>query len=853
MVIPYGTTTDQIEWFFAATGADQLTAPPDALLTMGGTSVAIDKGAKVDVSGGGDLYAYEFIPGTGGSHDVLDRINTDPFSSNTGYQYPDDRQVYAIVPSLSNATAAAFDPIFSSDYTNLYSASGAGRQVYLGNVPGLAPGWYTLLPAKYATLPGGMRIVENATTTSVAPGYEQKLKDGSYVVSGYYGSAGTSFYDSTLHSFTVQTQATFDKYSNIALTSANAKFAADAAKNGTATPQLPIDAGRLILAPTDSLTIDSALTTTPGKGGRGAEVDITSSAFDIVGSGTGTGAPGAVVLNADDLTNLNAGSLLIGGVRTDNADGTTSLAITAHDILVENDAAHPLSGPEIVLAVDGSGAGITLANGATIIATGTPSVLLSGDYVIDGSQDGMTGQGAVLRVSQGPQRQVTRENPVDLPSGFLSVGEADLEGTSILLESSGDLTASPTASLVTENLALGAGQVSFTNDGTGLSGLVIGDALEALISKVAQLTIRTPGEIAFADGTYDFQNLTLDSQGLSFLGTSTGSVNLDAGTLTLSNSGVVGTACAQDCASSLNIHATEVDFASGTIGAFGFAADTIVATKGIFAQGDATFDAGAAALIMQTPFIGDEALVLTPGQTPVLPSLSFVTTGAVTISNPGDLNVGDFAGTPGATLSISGGSVAISGTTLRATAGTLDIDSAGGIVVASGATLSTPGYQKNFGDAADPYIVSAPGGLVNLTAQNGNIDLMQGSLLSVGGGAGTAGTIEVAAPTGTVNFDGTLDARAPDSGGSLMLDQNSSFDLANFSAMFGNEFDGTIAIRTGTGDLVLAAGDTFKAQNVMLTADGGLVDIAARSTSPASAAAMSACLAKPACRLNRVG
>ncbi len=78
-------------------------------------------GATVDVTGGGDLYAYEFISGVGGSHDVLDRLNDDEFSSKNGFQYPDGRQVYAIVPSLNddvrasafgNGVAALYDPIY---------------------------------------------------------------------------------------------------------------------------------------------------------------------------------------------------------------------------------------------------------------------------------------------------------------------------------------------------------------------------------------------------------------------------------------------------------------------------------------------------------------------------------------------------------------------------------------------------------------------------------------------------------------------------------------------------------------------------------------------------------------------
>jgi len=826
MIIPYGTTTDQIEWFFAATGADELKAPPKAVLTMGGANVNVDSGSTVDISGGGDLYAYEFISGTGGSHDVLDRFNDDTFSSSNGFQYPDGRQVYAIVPSISNAQAAAFDPIYSSNYGDLYSSSAAGKQVYLNNVPGLSAGWYTLLPAKYATLPGGLRVVENTGATNVMPGQSVTLMDGSYLTSGYYGTAGTGDQESELRSFTVQTQSVFDKYSEIALTYANQRFAALAAHNGQLVPQLPMDAGRLVLAPSDTLTIDTTLTTTPGKGGRGAEVDISGSTFDIVSTPPENMPEGTIVLTADELTNLNAASLLIGGVRTDNADGTTSLAITANSILVENDSSHPLSAPEVVLAAFGSDAAITLADGATILAKGDVTDTRSGDYLVDGSQSS-----AVLRVSNGPERQVTRTDlGSDTAAAVLAVGAADIEGTSILLDSSGDLTASSNATIKTDALALGAGEVSFTDNGDGLSGLVITSALEQLFSQSQDLTIRTPGTISFSSGTYNFNNLTLDTPGLSLLDGN--SVTLDADKLTLANSQAAGGACGSAGAlacggGDLAINATEIDFSNGTLRTFGFGGSTtLAATTGIFAEGSATLDAGPAALKLQSPFIGDRAVTIPAGESAVIPELSFVSTGAVTVTNPGNTAPGAFEGTPGASLSIDGKTVAISGTTLRATAGTLDIQSATGITIGDGAVLSTPGYAKNFGDSADPYLVYAPGGLVHLTAIDGDIDLQSGSLLSVGGGIGNAGTIELSAAQGNVVFNGTLDANAPGNGGSFVLDQKGAFNVSNFGSMFGDQFDGTIAIRTGTGNLTLASGDTLKAQNVLLTADDGRVDIA---------------------------
>ena len=378
-------------------------------------------------------------------------------------------------------------------------------------------------------------------------------------------------------------------------------------------------------------------------------------------------------------------------------------------------------------------------------------------------------------------------------------------------------------------LALGAGQVTFTDNGTGLSGLVITPELQALFSQAHELTIITPRAIDFSSGTYTFNDLTLDTPGLSLMDGD--AVTIDADKLTLSNRGDELAACgsdgAPDCGSgALTLSASEIDFASGTVRTFGFGASaTLVATTGIFAAGDATFDVGPAALNLQTPFIGDRVFPAAPGDTVTAASLSLVSTGAITITNPGGVDAGEIAGAPGATISINGGSIDIEGTTIRATAGTLDIQSATTLTVGAGAVLSTPGYQRDFGDAADPFVVYAPGGLVHLTAVDGDIDLQQGSLISVGGGTGTAGTVEFSAAQGNVVFDGTLDAQAPQGGGSFVLDQHGSFDISSFGEMFGDQFNGTIAVRTATGDLVLAADALLKAANVMLTADGGMVDI----------------------------
>src|SRR3546814_17026235 len=74
------------------------------------------------------------------------------------------------------------------------------------------------------------------------------------------------------------------------------------------------------------------------------------------------------------------------------------------------DAANPLSAPEILLAVDGSGSELSIEDGAAIIATGDTTGGETGDFRIDGSGAGMTGEGALVRVANGDERLRSRTN-----------------------------------------------------------------------------------------------------------------------------------------------------------------------------------------------------------------------------------------------------------------------------------------------------------------------------------------------------------------------------------------------------------------------------------------------------------
>ncbi len=844
--IPYGTTTDLTEYFFSPTSDQRLKSLPVAQLTLAGGTVGIDSGAQVNISGGNaDTYAYEFVSGTGGSRDVLDRLNPDQFSSNNGLQFPDGRQVYAIVPSLKDVPAALFDPIYSDGYDALYDASAVGRRVYLNAGAGLDAGWYTLLPAKYALLPGGFRVVENVGATVTAGSDLSGLRDGSQIITGYYGTAGSrgglesAIRDSTPRSFTVQSQSVFRQYSRIELTSATKTFTELAKRDGVPIPRLPNDAARLVINPQTGLRIDAPILSTPLGEGRGSQIDIGGQNINIVGILPTTLPKDIVVVTAASLTNLNAESLLIGGTRTDKRDGTTTLTPTAKSIVVSNSSTTPLTSPEILLAVDGAGSTIELKDGAVISAGSKPFLdQRTGNYIVTGGNV-LTAEGALVRVANGPERLIARVTPQPVPDASLIVGAAQLSGNSVLLDSSGKLDIDVNIGVTAKNLALGPGRVAviFAPTKKLFSGLVITPELQATLSSIERLTLRTSTAIAFGPGSYSFNDLALDTPGLRLLEGS--SVTLQANKLELSNSSAAGVDCTARfvfaCGTgTLNLLSTSTIFGSGTIHTYGFGSQVnLTASEGVIYRGISELDVGPAGLAITTPYLVDQKSTFNKSDDkPLLPSLTLTAGRDISITDPGgDNTASKIDGQPGSELILSSASLALDGARLRATAGKVDIVTTGDINLLRNAVVETPGYLKIFEDALDAsqsIRVSAPGGWLRLLSRSGNIALSSGSLLNIGGAQGAAGSLFLQASNGDkdINLAGTINAAAPDGKASFTFESGGGFNLVDFVTRYGTQFTGDIAIRSGKGNLELGATQLITANNVRLTADGGAVDLA---------------------------
>lgn len=887
--IPYGTTTDTIEYFFSPGTNAVLTSTPVGELRLAGKDIVIDSNAagevRVDARGGGDVFAFEFIPGTGGSRDVLDRFNPDVFSGNDGFQYADGRQVYALLPKNS-ATIALFDPIYSADYGSTAGGdiygSNAGRSVTLEASPGLPAGEYLLLPAKYALLPGALRIVENTGADVPISGTSTTLRDGSIIVGGVYSTAGTQFAESQRRSFTIQTKDVFSKYSRIELTSGTASAIKLAERNDNVAPLLPRDAARVVLAPLTSLKVAGAFATTPTAGGLGAQVDLGGTKIRIAAAGAIAEAATRdyVLLTTDTLANFNAESLSIGAIRNNNADGTTRLDVVTNTLLVDNDV--NFSAPEILLAVGGQGSLLTIedavggGSGAVLTATGILNDTRTGDYIINanglvGSSSGSidpTGSGALIRLANGPERLVTRQGDFILRNTLLparlDIGAgATLGAAAITLDTSRTFAIDRTARI---GAAPGGNDftLALSADALRIGSLTFRPEIEAQFGQARRLTLRSPDIINFNPGTYRYKDLTIDAAGIGLsqpipLTALTGDVELFANSVVLSNSSKDVGACkdagARLCGalSSLTINATDITFGNGQFRTYGFDTGisgtgvTLSARDGMYITGvggfsSVNFDENLDTPInLLTPFIADRSNVDDPRKNYTRPDYSFSTVGAINVIKLAGSNaVIEGAQAPGARIAFTAGNafnaiasdVTVDGSIIRATAGTVDIITEGSIYLKGDASIQTPGYTRTFDDGIDKTIVSANGGSINFISTGAGtfIDAASTTSLIVDNGVGNAGTLNISAAEGEVELLSKLNsgiAANLNRSASFLLDAGQSdFALNDFIANYGSRFQGDIVIRSGAGNLDLDVGQKLIADSVSLTADGGIVSIA---------------------------
>ena len=370
LLVPYGINLNGVAWIDPAGTDITVGTGSNKAVTISGLRIADLGGSLIDIRGGGDLYSYRWVAGAGGSKDVL--ASSSSFAVIPGYQ--SDYAPYATFNDRPSGAKLGSDKGYANK--SLF----VGDQIQLGASDGLPSGIYTLLPARYALLPGAFLI----TPKSGAPLGTVSMPDGSSLVSGYRfnglnDSRTLASMDSrfeVLPAAVVRARSEFEDYT------ANEYLKQGALTNHVNVPRLPIDAGHLILQATRSMTLQGAVFAQAAPGARGGLVDIASPS-DILIGGPNTGARnGVLTLNAAQLSSFGAESLLIGGVRQLGTSGTT-VTVKTRNVTVDN-AGVPLMGSDIILVANEK---LTLAKGAEVLESGqlagsAERLLLTGEIAL---------------------------------------------------------------------------------------------------------------------------------------------------------------------------------------------------------------------------------------------------------------------------------------------------------------------------------------------------------------------------------------------------------------------------------------------------------------------------------------
>lgn len=797
-VLPFGQILNGQDWVVDVNGTlFELDPPAGKAIRIAGDTVDMQAGARIDVSGGGDLQAYEFTVGPGGSRDILADANT-----------------YAVLPGYSGGFAPN-DPQEGFDRAS-------GEAVYLSGVPGLADGVYTLLPAHYALLPGAYAVKLDSASGNVLPRQAYTRQDGVRIAVGYVTDTRIGApRDANWQGIEVLTRDQVLARSEFALTKASDFFESSR----------PQDAGLLAIVTSgsgaDALSLDAIYDLAPHADGKGAQVDIAATKLTIA-SGTPAGLdPDAVVLNADTINALGAESLFIGGTRS-TADGTTTLDVQSETVVLANDDAHALEAAEVILAARDT---IDLRAGSRITAQGDAG---------DAGHYETSGNGALVRVAASSASFSRTGSPASTHGELIGSGTL-VASSSIILDATlnnafeGETRFENKGEAVAGNLAVGAKRINFGDSPSGTEGLTYSQSELNGLNDLESLTLTSYASFDFygavdvggvdAGGVPTLNRLVLNGAGLAGLDNAGKTTNLRAIDLVLANpAGVAFAAGGTPGTGTLAILADSLTLGEGdkSIRGFGTVAVTANEMKGR-GTGTTSLDAPLVAALGRISGAAgsNQTLASTAAMQVVHHVPDHVLAPVSALGGKWTLQGSrvDFDGT--ATLP-SGKFV------LKATGTAADDD----VVLGSNATVDVAGRAVQFFDVARP----SWGGTAEFASASGDVTFADGARVDVSAAAGgDAGALIVRAANGTfAAADGSVSGVAVEDvdgqrgeGAHAEIDAGSlgSFSALN-TALNSGGFDGARILRVRSGNVSVAETEMVKARNIAIAVDDGSLDVA---------------------------
>ena len=675
------------------------------------------------------------------------------------------------------------------------TSTSSNQAVYLSGMKGLPAGVYSLLPEQYAFLPGAIFV--KPVSGTIAAGQQSAGSDGFPVIAGYSTFMGTNISQPLMSAYEIMPAGTAFSRGLFNMGGNPKTFNAGTIGSLQLAGYSGGDAGTVTVQGVTTV-LDGSILANASRGYQGGSLFLSGSNVIVEqstiplpqGFGFGTPMPdefaGSLYIAAPSLAGKGFMNIGLGDISSGNS--TPTQTVTIQDGITLEASNITLSALNAVTV--GSGSQIGALNGGVSIISPNGTVTLSKNSTV---------------------------NATDFIT--LDMAQIDFQDGAVIQAPNGSLN-------------LFSGNILFLNQGYSgpqtQNGLYLTSSLWQQFSGFNNVTV-TGSSVDFLGGIgkgLSAQNsFTIDSGRIAcepVAGDGNPSVTLSAGTaINLLNTGSGPASPTLGNLASLSLNAPEISAGEGNILLDGFSSVTFTASHditfkgngGLATGGDLNFNAGR----ITTSYYQDASTPYTAVD------FSVAAGGVVTIHGTG---TPDGTSVPGGILSISGERIDDSGF-VDVSSGYLTFAATGtnqgdGIFLRSGSQIFAGGCAY------------APGGIVLLRSTSGPITMEQGALIDVSAGSqGDAGAISIISPVGGTVLDGNFKGLANGGlGGSFSLDTAA---LSDFSTLYAKlmqsttsgfvGFTGSLSIRTRTGDLTVGSQDDIHAQNVLLVADSGNVNV----------------------------
>jgi len=814
--LPFGETLNRESWIFSYSDRTQpITTLKNKAINLSGSIVKVEssnnvaEAAKIDISGGGDLIAWEFVSGSGGSKNVLDA-----------------NDVFAILPEMKYS--------YMPNNTQTYGSTSlkSGDMVYLSGGNGIESGKYLLLPAQYALLPGGYSVKAVSGTQDMTAQQNMLKSDGSMLVSGYRMEYGGSSADARSSGFLITSGALVRRQSEFSETLANNFFKSNSLETDLIDLRLPNDAGQLTISALNNMVLNGNMAMSASSGGRGSEVDISAAKIAISGTNGTIVKDGYLNLSSSMLNAMNAESLLIGGRRVRVASGT-QLIVTATNLELLDSA--NLIGKEIILVATDK---VATASGTSISVTQESSGKNNSGPLIFTRSSSDSGDGALLMVSNGFQREIVRGS-ISKSEGSLNLDGDITNAKSVILDASYSNILNGTVSMSSEgSLTVGAPKISFGSPANPESS-----SLGLLLNENRISALGTPMNLLFNSySTLDFYgNVSLGGANLDYLGmrgagingydNATKTVTLTAKTINFANPGAVSFSISESLAvGDMVMNAKEIISGLGIFKTQGFREVTLNSDQfaghgkgGLNVSGNLTINANRITTASLSEQTIDVSGALQTTSQPAFPN------GLIFSGDYPSVSKANMAGK----LNLTANMINHAGV-IEMPAGIVTLKATGNgdsLILKENSKISAKGSAEKLG--AVTVLVDA--GKVNLLTTNGNIIMERNALVDVSASGGAAAGSLVVVSMGMGSLDGTMIGGALVSNdmvnptqGSFEYYASNFFNINGFTSLNvlldTGGFNETRNIHVAMGDLNVA--NSVTAHKFTLTTDDGDINIA---------------------------